>query len=86
MWAHREYKKSAGEQIATYCTGCYLTLGMLAPPAPLSLPVTHLLALVAEAVGRPVPDRLGARTRAMLRGIATHALPKMVWPTRFWRT
>jgi len=81
--AHGEYKLSGGEQIATYCTGCHLTLGMLRPPV-VGLPVAHLLALVAEAVGRPVNDRLGARTRAMLTGIARHALPKILSPKRFW--
>lgn len=83
LWAHREYAKTSGEQVATYCTGCYLTLGMLRPPL-LGLPVTHLLALVAEAIGRPVADRLGPRTRSMFAGVARHALPKLLSRRRFY--
>ncbi len=82
-WAHREYRRSGAQAVATYCTGCYLTLGMLRPFA-LGLPVTHLLELVAEAVGHPVPDRFGSRTRSMLLGIVTNAVPQLVSRKRFW--
>jgi len=83
LWAHREYRISGGQSVATYCTGCYLTLGMLRPPG-LGLPVTHLLELVAEATGHPVPARLGRRTRSMLWGVATNAVPSLMSRKRFW--
>ncbi len=84
LWAHGEYRRSAGQAVATYCTGCYLTLGMLRPPAPLGLPVTHLLEMVAEATGRVTPARLGGRTRSMMLGVASNAIPKLLSRKRFW--
>ena len=82
--AHRDYKDTSAGQVATYCTGCYLILGMLQPPRPFGLPVTHLLALVAEAVGRPVPARLAGRTRRMAGNIGLNTLPLLLSPRRFW--
>ncbi|MDP8256142.1 MAG: (Fe-S)-binding protein [Candidatus Alcyoniella australis] len=80
--AHLDYRRSGADQTLTYCTGCYLTLGMLGPFVP-GPPVKHLLELAAQAAGRPVEDRLGARGRAMLRNVALNALPKLLSTKRF---
>jgi len=83
-WAHNEYGHSSGEQVATYCAGCFLTLGATGMLLPGGRPVTHLLALLAKAMGRPVEDRLDARARALLLGIVRHALPRYLSFDRFW--
>ncbi|NLH49807.1 MAG: (Fe-S)-binding protein [Myxococcales bacterium] len=79
-----EYFRAGGEQVGAYCTGCYLTLGSLQGATGLGKPVRHVLELVAEAIGRPVPDRLGERTRLLLRGIVANTLPAYASPRRFW--
>lgn len=79
-----EYYRAAGDRIGTYCAGCYLTLGSLPAATGLGKPVKHVLELVAEAMGRPTPDRLGARARTLLHGIATQALPAYASSKRFW--
>jgi len=79
-----EYALSDGESVAAYCTGCYLTLATVPAASSLGKPVRHLLDLVAEAIGRPVADRLGSRARLLLQGIARHAVPAYLSPKRFW--
>ena len=82
-WAHREYKRTDAEAVMAYCTGCYLTLAMLRPYAPLGIPVMHLLELVAKAMGKPVRDRIGPRTRSMLAGILRNTAPALLSRRRF---
>ncbi|MDP8224197.1 MAG: (Fe-S)-binding protein [Candidatus Lernaella stagnicola] len=82
--AATEYQRSEGENVATYCTGCYLTLASLPAGFGLGKPVRHVLEWVAEAVGRPVEDRIGSRVRTMLLGIVQNALPRYLSRQRFF--
>jgi len=79
-----EYERSAGESVATYCTGCYLTLATPPGATGLGKPVHHVLDLVAEAIGKPVADRLGKRVRTLLKGVVQNAVPKYLSRDRFW--
>jgi Fe-S oxidoreductase len=82
--AHAEYFTTPAEKIVAYCTGCYLVLAAVPAAMPLAKPVRHVLDLVAEAIGRPVPDRISGRTRRLLLGIGRRALPKYLSRDRFW--
>lgn len=82
--ASLEYARSDGEHVAAYCTGCYLTLATVPATTGLGKPVRHILELVAEAIGRPVEDRLGSRARLLLSGIVQNALPRYASRARFW--
>ncbi len=78
-----EYALAKGQTVAAYCTGCAMTLGV-APAMGLGKPVRHLLDFVADAMGRPTPDRLGGRSRALLAGVLRHSLPAYLSSKRFW--
>jgi len=80
--AHAEYRGSGAQGALAYCSGCFLTLGMLGPLLR-GLPLLHLLELTSTALGRPIQNRLGPRGRTMLRNVALNALPKLLSSERF---
>ncbi len=82
----RALRKGLGagtREMAVYCTGCYLHLGIIQRLAPTPQKLMHTLEYLAEAAGEQVPRRLETKARAMLWNIVTKPLPKMLSRRRY---
>ena len=65
-------------EMAVYCTGCYLHLGIIQHLARTRQKLVHTLEFLAEAAGERVERVLEARTRKMLANIILKPLPKLL--------
>lgn len=79
----REGVDTGAGEMAIYCTGCYLILGITKQFSRSRQRLVHTLELLAEAVGEQVPRTLEGRARTMLRNIVRTALPKTLSTKRY---
>jgi Fe-S oxidoreductase len=79
----REGVETGAGEMAIYCTGCYLTLGMIGNLSRSNQRLVHTMELLAEAVGEQVSRTLESRTRKMLLNITRRALPKVLSTQRY---
>jgi len=70
-------------EIAIYCTGCYLHLGMVQHLGRAPIKLVHLLEYLGEATAAPVPRVLESRTRSMLYNVITKPLTLMLSRRRY---
>lgn len=81
--ALREGLAVGAREMAVYCTGCFLHLGMIQHLSRGRLKLSHPLELLAEALGEAVPRQLETRTKKMLMNVIMKPLPKMLSRKRF---
>lgn len=74
--AARALDRAPGDEVATYCTGCLLTLSGTRLLGPYRKPVNHTLEYLHAALGEPRPHRQSVRAAQMLAGISLHAGPQ----------
>ncbi|HPQ70300.1 MAG TPA: (Fe-S)-binding protein [bacterium] len=74
----REAGRVKADRLVSYCSGCLLTLTGMGQLYPGHVGVSHLLALLAEATGETLPDRISAVSRAMLAGALKRQFPRLL--------
>ncbi len=70
-------------EMAVYCTGCFLHLGMIQHLGRAPLKLVHLLEFLGEATESSVPRVLERRTRTMLYNVVRKPLPLMFSRRRY---
>ena len=79
----KEGEQTGADEMAVYCGGCYLHLGIIGHISRANQKLVHTLELVAEAIGEKMPRIIESRTRKMLINIIFKPLPKMLSLKRF---
>lgn len=74
----RAAQKTGADELATYCTGCHLTLAMLRWLYPTRQPVHHLLEYLKEATGEEEYNPAPMRTLRMLANVGVNAVPQLL--------
>lgn len=80
----REGMDTGAAEMAIYCTGCYLILGLGKNLSGSSQRLVHTMEFLAEALGEEVPRTLETKARKMLVNITAKALPKLLFGKRWW--
>jgi Fe-S oxidoreductase len=81
-----EFDRTGPARAAAYCNGCYLTLESVRHAVPARTPVEPLWDLLMQASGEPVPHALRrTRTRQMLTGVLSRAMPDVLRPAKRFR-
>jgi Fe-S oxidoreductase len=78
MRVWREAAATKADLLVTYCAGCLLTLSAMGAFYPGRLPASHLLTLLARAIGEQPADPLDRVSRAMLWGAIRRQFPRLV--------
>lgn len=81
--ALKEGKDTGLSEMAIYCTGCYLHLGMVQRLGRAPIKLTHVLEYLGEATSSPVPRVLERRTRRMLLNVIGKPLALMLSRKRY---
>ena len=74
----RAAAKTGAEELATYCSGCHLTLAMMRRLYPGRQPVRHILEHLQESTGLTPYHPASARTRRMLGNVVRKVFPKLL--------
>jgi len=74
----RAAAKTGADELATYCTGCHLTLAMMRWLYPGRQPVRHLLEYLQDAMGEQPYHPAPVRTLRMLGNVAAKAFPRLL--------
>jgi len=81
--ALREGAGTGCAEMAVYCTGCYLHLGIIQHLGRTRTKLVHTLEYLAEATGERIERVVEARTRKMLANIIFKPLSKMLSSRRY---
>ncbi|MDI6796134.1 MAG: (Fe-S)-binding protein [Desulfatibacillaceae bacterium] len=77
--------KSSADMAAVYCTGCLLTLTMLAFLQPFfATPIVHHIELMRRALGEGCKTGIERRSAAVMAGVLKKAVPGYLNPARFF--
>jgi Fe-S oxidoreductase len=74
----RQSSSSSAQELAIYCTGCYLMLNIANHVVFSRPPLVHTLEYLAEAVGQPAPRTVVPRTRSILLNVIAKAFPAIL--------